>query len=253
MPKDETVASFRKGLEVIRTFDGLKSQTITDVAARSGLTRAAARRFLLTLCEVGLAKTDGKHFELTPAILGFGQTFLSGMSELDIVRDVLFDLTRRIGESASGAMLDGSDIVYVARSPAPHRILSVGLGPGTRLPAHATSMGQALLAQLHSRELDRYLETAKLDGFTPKTLTSRERLRARLEKIRRCGYALVAEELEVGLRSIAVAIPAPSGKPHLAINMSAQATRVGDEEMKAVFLPALQDAGRTISVALNRG
>jgi IclR family transcriptional regulator, pca regulon regulatory protein len=253
MPRNETVESFRKGLQVIRTFDGHKAQTITDVSARGGMTRAAARRFLLTLCDVGLAKTDGKHFELTPAILGIGQTFLSGMSELEIVRDTLFELTRRMGESASSAMLDGGDIVYVARSPANHRILAVGLGVGTRLPAHATSMGQALLAQLHPRELDRYLESARLERFTPYTITGKAELRARLALIRQDGFALVSEELELGLRSIAVAIMRPGGGPSLAINMSAHAGRVTSEEMRSAFLPALLDAAQAISIALGRG
>jgi IclR family pca regulon transcriptional regulator len=251
--RDETVASFRKGLDVIKSFGAQhRRQTITDVAERTGLTRAAARRFLLTLCQVGFARTDGKYFELTPAVLEVGQTFLSGMSELEIVRDVLFDLTRRIGESASAAMLDGTDLIYVARSPAPHRILAVGLGVGTRLPAHATSMGHVLLSKLHARELERYFEAAKLDRYTSRTLTTKRELQQRINEVRREGFALVSEELEAGLRSIAVPVPQQAPGSNLAINMSAHAFRVSEEEMLTNFLPALREAAGTISMAVAR-
>lgn len=252
MPREETVESFRKGLEVVRTFDGRKTQTITDVAGHSGLTRAAARRFLLTLCDMGLARTDGKYFQLTPAILGVGQAFLSGLTELEIVRDVLVDLTRKTGESASAAMLDGGEIVYVARSPALHRVMAIGLSVGTRLPAHATSMGQALLSVLHPRELERYFALSRLDRYTPFTLTTEAALRQRLIEIRAAGYALVSEELELGLRSIAVPIADLGSSVRFSINLSAQAARVSADEMREAFLPALKEAARSIAVAIER-
>jgi IclR family transcriptional regulator, pca regulon regulatory protein len=252
MPRDETVESFRRGLEVIRAFDGRKAQTITEVAGHCGLTRAAARRFLLTLCDMGLARTDGKYFELTPAILGIGQAFLSGLSELEIIRDVLVDLTRRTGESASAAMLDGTEIVYVARSPALHRIMAISLVVGTRLPAHATSMGQALLAGLHPRELERYCARAPLTRFTPFTLTTEAALRARLEEVRKTGVALVSEELEIGLRSVAVLVPGAGQGTRFAINISTQAQRVSAGDMRDAFVPALFEASRAIAMAMTR-
>lgn len=252
MPRDETVESFRRGLEVVRAFDGRKSQTITEVAERCQLTRAAARRFLLTLCDMGLARTDGKHFTLTPAILGIGQAFLSGLSELEIVREVLVDLTRRTGESSSAAMLDGRDIVYVARSPALHRIMAISLAVGTRLPAHATSMGQALLADLHPRELERFFAGVTLKSFTPFTLTTEGALRDRLAEVRRLGAAIVSEELELGLRSVAVSVPGVGGGTRFAINISAQAQRVSETAMLDGFLPALQEAARSIAMAIQR-
>lgn len=251
--RSEQVVSFRKGLDVIRSFGaGHRRQTITEAAERTGLTRAAARRFLLTLCEAGYARSDGKHFELTPAILSLSHSFLSGMGEIERVRDALLGLTRSLGESASAAMLDGTMITYVARSPAAHRIMTVGLGVGTRLPAHATSMGQALLATLHPRELERYFEAATLDRYTPHTLTTRAALTARLAEIRTRGYALVSEELEAGLSSIAIAVPGGISAGSLAINMSAPASRVGAEEMRDRFLPALQEAVRAIALAVQR-
>lgn len=245
----ETVTSFAKGLGVLRSFNGQhRRQTITDVADRTGMTRAAARRFLHTLCEEGLARTDGKYFELTPAVLELGSFYLSGMSELDTVREILHDLTRDTGESASAAVFEDTDIVYVARSPARHRIMSIGLAVGTRLPAHATSMGQALLAQFHHNELDRYLNAATLRAFTPHTLTSRETVKERVRQVRERGYALVSEELELGLRSIAVAIPGRPANARLAINISAQAARISEAEMLERFLPALRRAARQVEL-----
>ncbi len=239
-----------RGLSVIRSFGaGRQRQTITDVAAATGLTRAAARRFLHTLCAAGLARTDGKYFELTPAVLELGQSFLTGFSSLELVREVLQDLTARFNESASAGMLDAGDVIYVARSPARHRIIAIGLSVGTRLPAHATSMGQALLSLLPPREFDQYLATARLTRCTPHTLTTKGELRQRIEEVRARGYALVSEELELGLRSIAVAIPGRTPAANIAINMSAQAVRISAADMVARFLPELRRAARHISLA----
>ncbi|WP_333825743.1 IclR family transcriptional regulator domain-containing protein [Pinisolibacter sp.] len=249
----ETVASFAKGLDVIRSFGvDARRQTITEVAARTGMTRAGARRFLHTLVEEGYARSDGKHFELTARVLELGNAYISGMTELETVRDILQDLTRELGESASAATLDGPDIIYVARSPARHRLMTIGLAVGTRLPAHATSMGQAILAQLSQNEFDRFMKESKLEKLTERTLTSREALRARLAEIREQGYAVVSEELEVGVRSIAVAIPGRPANARLAINISAQAGRIGSQEMVATFLPHLKRAAAQIAMGAAR-
>jgi IclR family transcriptional regulator, pca regulon regulatory protein len=246
--REETVTSFMRGLSVIRSF-GMdhQRQTITDVSGRTGLTRAAARRFLHTLCAAGLARTDGKYFELTPAVLELGHSFLSAVSEIELIRQVLQDLTRQFDESASCGMLDGTDVIYVARSPARHRIITINLSIGTRLPAHATSMGQALLAMLPPRELDRFLSTAKLDTFTPRTITSKAALRQRLLDVQRRGYALVSEELELGLRSLSVGIAGRTSGANMALNMSTQAARVSEADMLQRFLPALRRAARQIA------
>lgn len=249
----ETVASFAKGLDVIRSFGvDARRQTITEVAARTGMTRAGARRFLHTLVEEGYARSDGKHFELTARVLELGNAYISGMTELETVRDILQDLTRELGESASAATLDGADIIYVARSPARHRLMTIGLAVGTRLPAHATSMGQALLAQLGQNEFDRFMKESRLERLTERTLTSREALRARLAEVRDQGYAVVSEELEVGVRSIAVAIAGRPANARLAINVSAQASRISTEEMVASFLPHLRRAAAQIAMGATR-
>jgi IclR family pca regulon transcriptional regulator len=248
-PRIETVASFAKGLDVIRSFGvEARRQTITEVAARTGMTRAGARRFLHTLVESGYARTDGKHFELTARVLELGNSYLSGMSELETVRDILQDLTRELGESASAATLDGPDIIYVARSPARHRLMSIGLSVGTRFPAHATSMGQAMLAQLSQNEFDRFMRESRMEAFTPNTLTTREQLRARLAEVRRRGFALVNEELDYGVLSLAVAIPGRPANARLAINLSASAARTSEATMVEQFLPRLERAAAQIAM-----
>ena len=258
MARDETVASFRHGIDVIRSFTrDHRRQTITEVAGRTGLSRSAARRLLLTLCDTGLARTDGKHFQLTPAVLAFGQAFLEGMSELEVVRDVLQDLTHRTGESASAATLVGTEVIYVTRLPSPNRNLPASVGPGFRRPAHATSIGQVLLANLHPRELDRFLATAPLEPCTDKTIIDPRLLRARLQLVRERGYAMIFEELMPGHCSIAVAVPpAPaaeaSGWTRLGIASSTQSGRMGEAAMKAALLGPLRDAADAIArLALN--
>jgi len=251
-PRDETVQSLVRGIAVIRSFDAdHRRQTITDVAGRTGLTRAAARRFLITLCETGLARSDGKYYELTPAILEIAQAYISSASELEVVQGVLRDLSEQFDESASAAMMDSTDIIYVARAPARHRIMTIGLGLGTRLPAHATSMGQALLSLMNPRELEIYLSSAKLDPCTTHTLTTRTALRHRLDEVRDHGYAIVSEELELGLRSIAVPVRNRNPRSSIAINISAQTARVSAADMIDRFLPALQRGLRHIQLALD--
>jgi IclR family pca regulon transcriptional regulator len=248
--RNETVQSFARGLEVLRSFGGeRRRQTITDVAERTGMTRAAARRFLHTLCEQGFARTDGKHFELTPAVLEIGHAYLSGVSEIESVREVLHELTRELDESASAAMLDGADIIYVARSPARHRIMTISLAVGTRLPAYATSMGQILLAQLTHNELERFFKTAILTAHTPRTITTKEKLKERLQTVRDQGFIVVSEELELGLRSISVPVPGHTAT-RLALNISAQAARVSESEMVERYLPRLRQAAHRIELSV---
>ncbi|MGO4570815.1 IclR family transcriptional regulator domain-containing protein [Microvirga sp. 2TAF3] len=250
--KTETVQSFARGLDVLRSFGGeRRRQTITDVAERTGMTRAAARRFLYTLCEQGFARTDGKYFELTPAVLEISHAYLSSVSELESIRDILHDLTRELDESASAAMLDGSDIIYVARSPARHRIMTIGLAVGTRLPAHATSMGQILLAQLSHNELERFFSRTKLEALTDRTITDKEVLKERLRQVRAQGYVVVSEELELGLRAISVLVEGRS-PTRLALNISAQAARVSEAQMIEAYLPPLRRAARQIQLSIQQ-
>jgi IclR family pca regulon transcriptional regulator len=246
--RDETVASFRHGIEVIRSFTREhSSQTISEVANRTGLSRAAARRLLLTLCEMSLARTDGKHFRLTPAVLAFGQTFLAGMSELEIVRDVLLQYTQEVQESASAAMLIGSDVIYVTRLPSPNHKLPASTGPGLRRPAHATAIGQILLAEAHPHELDRYLSQATLERYTPHTITDKKALRAKLACIRKQGFATIVEEFVLGQSSIAVAVPPCAPGTRMGIASSVPSVLLNEAAMIAALLPRLQRAASDIA------
>src|SRR6478609_9585678 len=176
--------------------------TLREVAARTDLTRATARRFLHTLVELGYVRTDGKDFALTAKVLQLGYAYLSGLSLPQIAQPHLEELSLALGESTSAAVLEGQDISYVARV-ATRRIMTVGITVGTRFPAYATSMGRVLLAGLPASALDAYLARASFDALTVRTLHDAASLRAELDRVREQGWALVDQELEAGLRSVA--------------------------------------------------
>jgi len=254
MPRrEETVASFRNGIALLRSFGpDSRRQTITEAGARTGVSRAAARRLLRTLCEAGLARTDGKHFELTPAVLEIGQNFLSGMTEIDIIRGVLGDYARQTGGSVSAAMLVGTEVIYIARQPSPGQQLPTALGAGMRRPAHATAIGHVLLASLGERELARYFETAELAAYTPRTITNRRDLRTRLAAVRAQGYAMLDEELALGQRSIAVAVPPNAAGTRIGIASGSATQARSLAELTGTLLPALRQAAGVIAMAVDR-
>ncbi|MBF2759858.1 MAG: helix-turn-helix domain-containing protein [Ectothiorhodospiraceae bacterium AqS1] len=242
------VASFARGLAVIQAFGPqARSMTLSEVAERTGLSRAAARRLLLTLCSLGFARSEGNRFELTPKILSLGYAYLASLGFWETARPFIEEVTEKLDESCSAAVLDESMVVYVARSAARHRIMSVALHVGTRLPAHATSMGQVLLAALEPDRLEAYLDSAPLQRHTRHTITDPEELRRRLEKVRDQGHALVDQELEEGLRSIAVPIRSNAGITFAALNVSSHAHLVGRTTMLRKFLPALKTAAHKIA------
>ncbi|MEA5455950.1 IclR family transcriptional regulator C-terminal domain-containing protein [Sinomonas sp. JGH33] len=249
---DQFVQSLARGLAVIRAFDAdHQEMTLSEVAARTELTRATARRFLHTLVELGYMRTDGRLFALTPLVLQLGYAYLSGQQLPELAQPFLEDLSHREGESTSMAILDGTDIVYLARIHT-RRIISVGISPGTRFPAHATSMGRVLLAALQPAELDAYFATARLEQLTPRTLTSREAIEAELARVRTQGYAVVDQELEVGLRSVAVPVLGADGRTVAAINLALSARLDGDEDRNAEvarLVPELRKAAADIADA----
>ena len=198
------VQSFARGLAVIEAFDREHAaMTLSEVARRAGLTRAAARRLLLTLCELGYAETDGRLFSLRPRVLKLGFAYLHAQGIWDLAQPFLVELVERIHESCSIAVLDGRDIVYVARVPTRTRIMSINLGIGSRLPAHATSLGRVLLAALPEAGLDALLaEAAPLPAYTERTVTDPAELARRIAQVRRDGWCILDQELELGLRSI---------------------------------------------------
>lgn len=246
------VQSLARGLSVIKAFGSDRQrQTLSEVARTTGLTRATARRFLLTLTELGYVRTDGSQFWLTPRVLELGYSYLSALSLPDVARPHLETLAERIKESTSVSVLDGDDVVYIARVPV-NRIMTVTITLGTRFPAHATSMGRVLLAGLPAAELDSYLVRAELRPITARTITTVEGLRAELDRVRTAGYAIVDQELEEGLRSLAAPIHDASGSVVASVNVSTHAARYPDDTVHDVLVPALLSTAEAISTDLAR-
>lgn len=233
------VQSLERGLAVIRAFNaGASELTLSDVAKSTGLTRAAARRFLLTLVDLGYVRTDGKYFSLTARVLELGYAFLSSMTLPEVAQPHLERLSHEVHESSSVSVLEGEDVVYVARF-AVSRIMTVTINVGTRFPAYATSMGHVLLAGLDDQALSEYLARARLEPLTSHTITSSERLRSELEKVRAQGWALVDQELEEGLRSVAAPIRDREGRVIAAVNVSTHASRTTLETVRRDMVPSL--------------
>ena len=205
-------------------------------------------RSLHTLTELGYAGFDGKLFTLKPKVLNLGFSYLSSLGLWDNAQPYMEELVEVVHESCSASVLDGTDVIYVARVPTTKRVMSISLNIGTRLPAHATSMGRVLLAALDRDQLEAYLSEASLERFTSKTVTNPETLRSLLDQVRAQGYALVDEELELGLRSIAVPITDKSRRVIAALNLSTQANRTSKEQVINSMLPPL----RTCAVRISR-
>ncbi|NMH99410.1 IclR family transcriptional regulator [Pseudonocardia acidicola] len=252
-PRTDHVQSLARGLAVIRAFDAEHPErTLSDVARATGLTRAAARRFLLTLVDLGYVRTDGRLFALTPRVLELGYSYLSSLSLPEVAAPHLENLVRTVRESASVSVLDGGDVVYVARVPT-SRIMTVAITIGTRFPAYATSMGRVLLAALPPAELDAVLAGLRPEPLTDNTITDLDGLRRELDAVRAAGYCLVDQELELGLRSLAVPIRDRSGAVVAAANVSTQASRGTPEAVLRDVLPELQACAAAIEADLQAG
>jgi IclR family pca regulon transcriptional regulator len=244
------IESLDKGLRVVRSFDARHAaMSLSEVAERTGLTRASSRRFLHTLVRLGYARFDGKRFSLTARVLELGFAYVRSTGLPELVTPHLRQVSNALRESSSACVLEDLDVVYVARVST-SRIMSVDLGVGARLPAVATSMGRVMLAKLPERDLAARLARAELVAYTRRTITSRTRLRALLADVREPGYCLVDQELEEGLRSIAVPLVDHSQRTVAAINVSAQANRVSLETMRREFLPLLKNAADEILAAM---
>jgi len=245
------VSSLARGLGVLRAFgEDSPEMTLSEVAAKTGLSRAGARRFLLTLYDLGYVSRQGRLFRLTPKVLSLGYAYLSSMPISKNAQPFLEEATRLTSESCSLAVLDGEDVVYIARSPA-KRLLMVGIHVGTRLPAHATSMGRVLLAHISSEDLDRYFESADLAKLTARTITGETELRAEISRVRKQGYAILDQELEEGVRSLALPIELQqTGKVVAAINVSTNVATVPKERLVKEFLPILQSTAAKIRISL---
>ena len=244
------VQSLERGLAVIRAFDARHPElTLSEVARICDLTRAAARRFLLTLTDLGYVRTDGRLFSLTPRVLELGYAFLSSLSLPEVAEPHLERLVAEVHESSSMSVLDGDDIVYVARVPT-RRIMTVAINVGTRFPAYATSMGRVLVANLPDEQVEAYLGRVALEPLTGRTITSADALRSELKRVRERGYAIVDQELEEGLRSMAAPVHDRTGAVVAAVNVSVHASRTSAGVLRDTLLPPLLAATRAIDADL---
>jgi IclR family pca regulon transcriptional regulator len=247
------VQSLERGLAVIRAFDADHPElSLSDVARATGLPRAAARRFLLTLVDLGYVRTDGKLFALRPRILELGYAYLSSIGLPDVAQPHMETLVAKVHESCSLSVLDSGDIIYVARVPT-RRIMTVAINVGTRFPAYATSMGRVLLAALPPAELDDYLADTDLRALTPKTISDARKLRTTLARSTTQGFAMVDQELEVGLRSVAVPVHGAEGAVVAALNVSMHVGRGSADSVRREMVPHLRETAAAIEADLTAG
>jgi len=245
-PESNVVQSLERGLAVMCLFSHeYPSLTLSEAAELAGLTRATARRILLTLEHLGYVKCNGRRFSPTAKLLSIGYAYLSSLDLWEVAEPYMEELTERTGESCSASILDGPEIVYVARVPS-KRVMAIALSVGSRLPAHATSMGRVLLANLPAASREEFLVGFGAEAFTSHTITAPDALRDELERVREQGWAMVDQELEFGLRSLAAPVHR-RGKVVAAINVSTAAGQTDVADTRDRLLPSLLEAARAIS------
>lgn len=247
VPSDGYVQSFARGLAVIRSFSAdTPSQTMTEVAQRTGLTRAGARRILHTLHALGYVEIEGRQFRLTAKVLDLGFAYLSSLPVWSLAEPYMETLVARVQESSSIAVLNGQEIIYVLRVPT-EKIISINLGVGSRLPAYCSSMGRVLMAGLSDEDLEQELATTELVARTPYTIVDSNVLREEILRVRQQGWAIVDQELELGLISVAAPILGRNGKYMAAINIGLHSSRTNRTQVEKDILPTLLDTARQIT------
>ncbi|WP_218776024.1 IclR family transcriptional regulator C-terminal domain-containing protein [Sphingomonas sp. TZW2008] len=247
------VASLARGLEVICAFTRDKpTMTLSDVAKATGMSRATARRLLLTLVREGYAEKRERDFSLRPKVLQLGYSALASVGILDVVQPVMNALSQRTQESIYTAVLTGDDVTYLARST-PDRVISVSINIGNRLPAYAVSTGRVLLAGESDAALERYFARLTLEKHTTNTVRTIKQLRAVIEETRELGYSLVDEELEVGVRSLSVPIYDAAGHVIAALNACCPSMRFPVEDMREKLVPELRAAAKSINERFQQG
>jgi IclR family transcriptional regulator, pca regulon regulatory protein len=245
------VQSLERGLAVIRAFGAEHPELrLSDVARATGLTRAAARRFLLTLVRLGYVRQDGSSFSLRPRVLELGYAYLSALSLPEVAQPHMETLVGEVNESSSVAVLDDLDIIYVARVPT-RRIMTITIAVGTRLPAYATSMGRVLLAGLDPEALDERVGRVEIEPLTPTTVPDAKTLRQRIDEVREAGWAAVDQELEQGVRSAAVPIRDATQAVVAALNVSVHASRMTMQALRREVVPRLLRTAEAIEVDLH--
>ncbi len=243
----ELVQSLVKGLTVIKAFNQQRpSMTLSEVASVTGFTRAATRRFLLTLLNEGYVKQDGKLFSLTAKVLDLGFSYLSSLDIWHNAKPLMNTLVEQLNESCSAAVLDGHDVVYVARVATTKRIMSITINVGTRLPAFATSMGRVLLADMTAPALDSFLALCQIEPFTQYTITEKGALKAEIAQVKAQGYSMVEQELEIGLTSISVPVHNGNGEVIAALNVSTHMSQTARQQIVEEILPALQQCAKNV-------
>jgi len=245
------MSSLARGLAVIRGFSRAKRHmSIAQLSLKTGIPRAAVRRCLYTLGRLGYVGTeDGRHYSLQPKLLGLGHAFLSSTPLVVTAQPFLDRVSDAVNESCSLGMLEGEDILYLARSVT-SRIISVTLNVGSRLPAHCTSIGHVLLANLSEKDLQHYLDHAELRAYTERTVSTRQKLVEQLDAVRTAGYAIADQLMELQVRSIAVPVRNTAGRVVAGMNVIVQASRVSLRDMKNLYLPPLQAAARDLGAQL---
>lgn len=238
----DLVGGLEKGLAVIEAFDQDKPRlSISEVAQRAGLTRAAARRYLLTLTHLGFMHHDGRQFALSPRVLRLGQSYMHSSRLPRVIQPELHKIAYALQEASSAGVLDHDDVISVAAASA-GRLVSATLQPGTRVPAYCTANGRVLLAALPQADVDAWLARQRLRPLTPHTITGAERLRVEIARVRAQGHALVDQELELGLRTLSVPLRNFRGEVVAAMNLSVHAARMRPDELLDRGLPVLLQA-----------
>jgi IclR family pca regulon transcriptional regulator len=243
----DLVAGLGKGLAIIEMFNETRRRvSISEAASLTGLTRAAARRYLLSLVQLGYAEFDGKFFSLTPRVLRLGHAYLAMTPLSQLLQPLVETIARQAGDPSMAAILDGTDIVCIAHATPP-RLVFTSLSAGSRLPAYSTALGRVLLAYATTDWLEVYWQNARFERRTPKSLHTRRQLERQLAVVRNQGYAVVDEEVELGLRTIAVPIRNTRGIVIAALNVAVRASRIPVEDMPRILLPLLAPAQEALS------
>jgi IclR family pca regulon transcriptional regulator len=241
------VTSFARGLEVIRAFTrNCRSMTLSEVAARTGMNRAATRRFLLTLVREGYAETDGKKFQLLPKILDLGFSALASLGLTNVVQPILDELSEALQESCFAVILEGDWVVYVAKSHS-RRVMVASVDIGSRAPAYTMSSGRVLLSALSEDALEKYLGSVKLEPLTSYTVTSKVKLKSIIDETRQAGYCMIDQEYEIGLRSISVPVRSRSGQTIAALNVACPSPRFTLDDMRTRVLPKLLESANAVT------
>ncbi len=244
----EIVGSVLKAFDVLKAFSRYRPRmTLSEVADYAGMSRASARRFLLTFTQAGYMETDGKRFHLTPKMLELGQGVLAEVSLWETARPVMSALAEKLGESCFGAVLDGSDVLYMVHLGNAQRFVNVGIRVGSRLPAYCTSIGRVLLSGLSDEALEHVLAEMKPVQHTHKTITAKGKLRDAIREARRVGWSMVDEELEIGLRSVSAPLRSRAGQIIAAVNVCGPSSRVSLDDMRNRFVPEILDAAERMN------